>query len=73
MKSMSKKIYITPELEFLANEAMLMVNTWNVDKVDDEANWEEKHPNDWGNIFFDKGEDYYYNNGEYDPWNSDNW
>ena len=70
MKSMSKKIYITPELEFLANETMLMVNTWNVDKVDDEANWEENHPNDWGNIFFDKGPG---NNGEYDPWNSDNW
>ena len=70
MKSMSKKIYITPELEFLANETMLMVNTWNVDKVDDEANWEENHPNDWGNIFFDKGPG---NNGDYDPWNSDNW
>ena len=70
MKSMSKKIYITPELEFLANEAMLMVNTWNVGKVDDEAHWEENHPNDWGNIFFDKGPG---NNGEYDPWNSDNW
>ena len=70
MKSMSKKIYITPELEFLANETMLMVNTWNVDKVDDEANWEENHPNDWGNIFIDKGPG---NNGDYDPWNSDNW
>lgn len=70
MKSMSKKIYITPELEFLANETMLMQNSWNVDKVDDEANWEENHPNDWGNIFFDKGPG---NNGEYDPWNSDNW
>lgn len=73
MKSMSKKIYITPELEFLANEAMLMVKTsWNVDKVDDDSDWEENHPNDWGNIFFDKGEGNY-NNGEYDPWNSDNW
>ena len=70
MKSMSKKIYITPELEFLANETMLMQNSWYVDKVDDEANWEENHPNDWGNIFFDKGPG---NNGEYDPWNSDNW
>ena len=70
MKSMSKKIYITPELEFLANETLLMQNSWNVDKVDDEANWEENHPNDWGNIFFDKGPG---NNGEYDPWNSDNW
>ena len=70
MKSMSKKIYITPELEFLANEAMLMVNTWNVDKVDDEAHWEENHPNDWGNIFVDKGPG---NNGDYDPWDSDNW
>ena len=73
MKSMSKKIYITPELEFLANEAMLMVKTsWNVDKVNDDPHWEMNHPNDWGNIFFDKGEDKY-NNGEYDPWNSDNW
>ena len=73
MKSMSKKIYITPELEFLANEAMLMVKTsWNVGKVNDDQDWEMNHPNDWGNIFFDKGEDYY-NNGEYDPWNSDNW
>ena len=72
MKSMSKKIYITPELEFLANETMLMQNSWNVDKVDDEANWEENHPNDWGKIFFDKGQGNY-NNGEYDPWNSDNW
>lgn len=73
MKSMSKKIYITPELEFLANEAMLMVKTsWNVNKVNDEADWEMNHPNDWGKIFFDKGEDNY-NNGEYDPWNSDNW
>lgn len=70
MKSMSKKIYITPELEFLANETMLMQNSWNVDKVDDEANWEENHPNDWGNIFFDKGEG---KNGDYDPWDSDNW
>ncbi|MCI6370623.1 MAG: hypothetical protein SO071_07545 [Prevotella sp.] len=67
---MSKKIYITPELEFLANETMLMQNSWNVDKVDDEANWEENHPNDWGNIFFDKGQG---NNGDYDPWDSDNW
>ena len=49
-----------------------MVNTWNVDKVNDDSDWEENHPNDWGNIFFDKGENYY-NNGEYDPWNSDNW
>lgn len=72
MKSMSKKIYITPELEFLANETMLMVNTWNVDKDDDEADWEMNHPNDWGKIFFDKGQGNY-NNGEYDPWNSDNW
>lgn len=72
MKSMSKKIYITPELEFLANETMLMQNSWNVDKVNDDPHWEENHPNDWGNIFFDKGENYY-NNGEYDPWNSDNW
>ena len=73
MKSMSKKIYITPELEFLANEAMLMVKTsWNVDKVDDYPDWEENHPNDWGKIFFDKGQGNY-NNGEYDPWNSDNW
>ena len=70
MKSMSKKIYITPELEFLANETMLMQNSWNVDKVDDDPDWEEKHPNDWGNIFFDKGQG---NNGDYDPWNSDNW
>ena len=70
MKSMSKKIYITPELEFLANETMLMQNSWNVDKVDDEADWEENHPNDWGNIFFDKGPG---NNGDYDPWDSDNW
>lgn len=70
MKSMSKKIYITPELEFLANETMLMVNTWNVDKVDDDQDWEMNHPNDWGNIFFDKGQG---NNGDYDPWNSDNW
>ena len=70
MKSMSKKIYITPELEFLANETMLMQNSWNVDKVDDEANWEENHPNDWGNIFFDKGQG---KNGDYDPWDSDNW
>lgn len=70
MKSMSKKIYITPELEFLANETMLMVNTWNVDKVDDEADWEMNHPNDWGNIFFDKGQG---KNGDYDPWDSDNW
>ena len=70
MKSMSKKIYITPELEFLANETMLMQNSWNVDKVDDEANWEENHPNDWGNIFSDKGPG---NNGDYDPWDSDNW
>ena len=70
MKSMSKKIYITPELEFLANETMLMQNSWNVDKVDDDPDWEEKHPNDWGKIFFDKGQG---NNGDYDPWNSDNW
>ena len=71
MKSMSKKIYITPELEFLANETMLMVNTsWNVDKFNDDSDWEENHPNDWGNIFFDKGQG---NNGEYDPWDSDNW
>ena len=70
MKSMSKKIYITPELEFLANETMLMQNSWNVDKVNDDPDWEEKHPNDWGNIFFDKGQG---NNGEYDPWDSDNW
>ena len=70
MKSMSKKIYITPELEFLANETMLMQNSWNVDKVDDDANWEENHPNDWGNIFFDKGQG---KNGDYDPWDSDNW
>lgn len=70
MKSMSKKIYITPELEFLANETMLMQNSWNVDKVDDDPDWEEKHPNDWGKIFFDKGEG---KNGDYDPWDSDNW
>ena len=71
MKSMSKKIYITPELEFLANEAMLMVKTsWNVDKVDNDPDWEKNHPNDWGNIFFDKGEG---KNGDYDPWDSDNW
>ena len=70
MKSMSKKIYITPELEFLANETMLMQNSWNVDKVDDDPDWEENHPNDWGNIFFDKGPG---NNGDYDPWDSDNW
>ena len=70
MKSMSKKIYITPELEFLANETMLMVNTWNVDKVNDDSDWEMNHPNDWGKIFFDKGEG---NNGDYDPWDSDNW
>ena len=72
MNSMSKKIYITPELEFLANETMLMVNTWNVDKVNDDSDWEENHPNDWGKIFIDKGQGNY-NNGEYDPWNSDNW
>ena len=70
MKSMSKKIYITPELEFLANETMLMQNSWNVDKVDDDSDWEENHPNDWGNIFFDKGQG---KNGDYDPWDSDNW
>lgn len=73
MKNMntSKKIYNTPELEFLADETMLMVNTWNVDKVDDDPDWEKNHPNDWGNIFFDKGQGNY--NEEYDPWNSDNW
>ena len=70
MKSMSKKIYITPELEFLANETTLMVNTWNVNKVNDDPDWEEKHPKDWGNIFFDKGPG---KNGDYDPWDSDNW
>ena len=70
MKSMSKKIYITPELEFLANETMLMQNSWYVDKDDDDPDWEENHPNDWGNIFFDKGQG---NNGDYDPWDSDNW
>ena len=50
---------------------MLMVNTWNVDKVDDDPDWEKNHPNDWGNIFFDKGQGNY--NEEYDPWDSDNW
>lgn len=72
MKNMNytKKTYVTPELEFLANETMLMVNTWYVDKNDEDPGWEENYPNDWGHIFFDKG---FGNNGDYDPWDADNW
>lgn len=74
MKNMNytKKTYIAPDLEFLSNEAMLMVNTWNVDRDDTDSAWEENHPNDWGHIFFDKGEGNY-GTGDYDPWDADNW
>lgn len=72
MKNMNytKKTYVAPDLEFLANETMLMVNTWNVDKNGDDPFWEENNPKDWENIFFDKG---FGNNGDYDPWDADNW
>lgn len=66
---MNKKIYITPDLEFLSNETTLMAYTkWGAHPTDDEE-WNENNP-DHGNIFFDQGEG---NNGEYDPWDSDNW
>ena len=35
----NKKTYIAPDLEFLANETMLMVNTWYVDKNNDDPFW----------------------------------
>lgn len=74
MKNMNytKKTYVAPELEFLANETMLIVNTWNVDKNGDDPFWEENNPKDWENIFFDKGEGNY-GTGDYDPWDADNW
>lgn len=74
MKNMkyTKKTYNAPELEFLANETMLMVNTWYVDRDDTDSAWEENHPNDWGHIFFDKGEGNY-EQDEYNPWDADNW
>lgn len=74
MKKMkyTKKTYIAPDLEFLSNETMLMVNTWYVDKNDDDPAWEENHPNDWGHIFFDKGFGNY-EQDEYNPWDADNW
>lgn len=72
MKNMNytKKTYVAPDLEFHANETMLMVNTWYVDKKDDDPAWEENYPKDWEHIFFDKG---FGNNGDYDPWDADNW
>ena len=75
MKSKNKKIYTTPELEFLSNETTLMAPT-SVG-VYDEGNvdtgiWENDNliGNGNGKIFFDKGEG---KNGNYDPWDSDNW
>ena len=69
MKKNYKKTYITPEVEMLLHETTLLANTrWGVHPNDDEP-WDETNP-DHGNIFFDKGEG---NNGEYDPWDSDNW
>lgn len=77
MKSMSKKIYITPDLEFLSNETTLMaltrVGVYDEGKVDTGI-WDNVNDNlignGNGNIFFDQSAG---NNGEYDPWNSDNW
>lgn len=77
MKSKNKKIYITPELEFLTNETTLMalnsVGVYDEEKVDTGI-WGNENDNlignGNGNIFFDKGQG---NNGDYDPWDSDNW
>ena len=77
MKSMSKKIYITPDLEFLSNETTLMaltrVGVYDEGKVDTGI-WDNVNDNlignGNGNIFFDQGAG---NNGDYDPWDSDNW
>lgn len=72
MKSKNKKIYTTPELEFLSNETTLMTpySMWGVHPDDNEP-WQGGNP-DHDGIFIDKGKDNY-NKGEYDPWDSNNW
>lgn len=63
-----KRTYIKPALEVVDIETMatcIQPQSWNVDGG--------KNPNDHDNINEDKGEKYYKDNKEYDPWNSDNW
>ena len=64
-----KRTYIKPAVEILDIEtkATFMVNSWNV--RDENGNIYDPST-DHGYIIEDKGDG---NNGEYDPWKSDNW
>ena len=64
-----KRTYIKPAVEILDIEtkATFMINSWN---VRDEKGEIYDPSTDHGYIIEDNGEG---NNGEYDPWKSDNW
>ena len=64
-----KRTYIKPAVEILDIEtkATFMINSWN---VRDEKGKIYDPDTDHGYIIEDKGDG---NNGEYDPWKSDNW
>ena len=64
-----KRTYIKPAVEILGLEtkATFMQNSWNV--RDENGNIYDPST-DHGYIIEDKGDG---NNGDYDPWKSDNW
>ena len=64
-----KRTYIKPAVEILDLEtkATFMINSWN---VRDEKGKIYDPSTDHGYIIEDNGEG---NNGDYDPWKSDNW
>lgn len=64
-----KRTYIKPAVEILDIEtkATCAATSWHVSGKNTNSE------TDSGWVIEDKGEKYYKDNNEYDPWNSDNW
>lgn len=67
-----KKTYIKPQLWVMATATNehLMHTSWRVKPTNND---DEPGKDDYGKIIYDKGEEGFEENHEYDPWTESNW
>ena len=66
-----KKTYIKPQLWVMATATNVLLQTsWRVKPTNND---DEPGKDDYGKIIYDKGEEGFEENHEYDPWTESNW
>ena len=67
-----KKTYIKPQLWVMATATneLLQYTSWCVKPTNND---DEPGKDDYGKIIYDKGEEGFEENHEYDPWTESNW